>query len=72
MRDHAEEPRFDQPTEEPRGRAALGLSPKGMFYDFVLAPMRGRIWTLAATVTQIALTLFTGIVLVLAVWALTT
>jgi hypothetical protein len=70
MRDFAEVTRLEQ-REEPRGRAALGLSPKGMFYDWVVRPMGGRGWTLAAKATQIALTLFTGVTLVAAVWALT-
>lgn len=58
------------PAPEPRGRAALGLSPNGMFYDWVLAPMKGRAFTLAARVTSVALTVFTGCVLVIAVYSL--
>ncbi|PKQ03500.1 MAG: hypothetical protein CVT71_03105 [Alphaproteobacteria bacterium HGW-Alphaproteobacteria-10] len=55
---------------EPRGRAALGLSPKGMFYDWVLAPMKGRGWTIAARAATIALTAFTHVVLAAALYTL--
>ena len=55
---------------EPRGRAALGLSPKGMFHDWVITPMKGRAVTIAAKATAIALSVFTGVVLVVAVYAL--
>ncbi len=55
---------------EPRGRAALGLSPNGMFYDWVLTPMKGHAFTVAARATSVALTVFTGCVLVIAVYSL--
>ncbi len=57
-------------ASEPRGRAALGLSPNGMFYDWVLMPMKGRAVTLAARAASVALTVFTGCVLVIAVYSL--
>lgn len=56
-------------ADEPRGRAALGLSPKGLFYDFVLEPMKGRGVDLVYRATTVALTVATGAVLVLAVLA---
>jgi len=59
-----------KPISEPRGRAALGLSRNGMFHDWVITPMKGRAVTIAAKATSIALTVFTGVVLVVAVYTL--
>lgn len=69
MRDYPESD--TRPTSaEPRGRAALGLSPNGMFHDWVITPMKGRAVTIAAKATAIALSVFTGVVLMVAVYTL--
>ncbi len=54
---------------EPRGRDALGLSPKGVFYDLVLEPMKGRGLDVAYKATTVFLTVATGAVLVMALLA---
>jgi hypothetical protein len=74
MRDHVADTGAaeDETIEEPRGRDALGLSPigskAGLAYELARGPMQGRVVTLAARLTSMALTVTVCAVLVLAVW----
>ncbi|SEA18725.1 hypothetical protein [Rubrimonas cliftonensis] len=75
MRDYPDEIMVKADTDqredaaEPRGRDALGLSPKGLFHDFVLEPMKGRGVDVVYKATTVFLTLATGAVLVMALLA---